>query len=124
MLVILLLSVPLLLGCLSLIQGFALRQALTQGTAVAARRIALNPGEAGAALAEVQTAVDGALLGGGTVACEVLTATGAGIDPTLLAFGTPFSLRCTVPWQAALPFLYTAPRTLTAVQGEVMERYP
>jgi hypothetical protein len=125
MLVVLLLCVPLILGALSLAQGFGVRQALAQGTAVAARRIALNPGEAGTALAAVQIAVDGALLGGtGTVNCEVRNAAGIAVDPHMLAFGTPFSVRCQAPFQAQIPFIATAPRTLTVVQHEVMERYP
>lgn len=125
MLVVLLLCVPLILGALSLAQGFGARQALAQGTAVAARRIALNPGEAATALAAVQTAVEGALLGStGTVRCEVRDGASILVHPNALAFGAPFSVRCQVPFQAQIPFIATAPRTLTIVQHEVMERYP
>ncbi len=125
MLVVLLLSVPLILGALSLAQGFGIRQALAQATAVAARQIALDPGARGSAFARVSASVDGALLGGsGAVACEVQDAAGTPVDPNALAFGTSFTVRCSVPFQARIPFIATAPRTLVAAQPEVMERYP
>jgi Flp pilus assembly protein TadG len=125
MLVVMLLCVPLILGAFSLAQGFGVRQALAQGTSIAARRIALNPGEANAALASVQGAVDGALLGGtGSVSCDVRDTAGTPVSAGALAFGTPFTVRCSVLFQAQIPFKARAARTLIASQYEVMERYP
>ena len=125
-LVIMLLLVPVLLGALSLAQGYSARHALENGTAVAARQIALNPVDWVTALANVQTTVDHSLLGsaGNTVTCTVLDEWGGAVDPTFLPFGGPFSVTCSVPFQAQIPFVSTASRTLTAIHYEIMERYP
>jgi Flp pilus assembly protein TadG len=123
---VVLLLVPLLLGGLSLAQGYSARHALDNGTAVAARQIALAPAEWTAALASVQTAVDHSLLGsaGNGVTCQVQDAWGGAVDPTTLAFGARFSVTCSLPFEADIPFTATAPRTLQVVHYEVMERYP
>jgi Flp pilus assembly protein TadG len=126
MLVILLLLVPLVLGGFSLARGYSARHALENATAVAARQIALQPDDWPAALAGVQTSVDTSLLGsaGASVACAVRDAWGGTVDPGTLAFGSKFSVTCSVPFQAEIPFVPTTPRTLQAVHAEVMERYP
>jgi Flp pilus assembly protein TadG len=126
MLVVMLLLVPLLLGGFSLAQGYSARHALENGTAVAARQIALQPDAWTAALAGVEATVDGSLLGGagGAVTCQVRDRWGAAVDPQDLPFASPFSVTCSVPFQAELPFLPTAPRLLASTHYEVMERYP
>ncbi len=125
LLLILGIMLVLLFALLSLGQGYAGKHALAQGTAVAARQIALTPDAWGTALAGVQDAVDHALLGGlGSVTCTVQDTAGALVDPTLLPFGTPFIVTCTVPFQPDIPFQANALRTLTAQYYEVMERYP
>jgi Flp pilus assembly protein TadG len=123
---VVLLLVPLLLGGLSLAQGYSARHALENGTAVAARQIALAPADWTTALASVQVAVDHSLLGsaGSGVTCQVQDAWGGAVDPTTLAFGAGFSVTCSLPFEADIPFTATAPRTLEAVHHEVMERYP
>lgn len=125
-LIALLVLVPLLLGGFSLARGYSARHALENSTAVAARQIALNPAAWTPALAGVQTTVDNSLLGGtgGSVTCNVRDAWGGAVDPATLAFGSRFSVTCMVPYQAAIPFVSTDPRTLTAVHSEVIERYP
>ncbi len=125
-LAIMLLLIPVLLGALSLAQGYSARHALENSTAVAARQIALNPGNWDTALANVQTAVDHSLLGsaGNTVTCTVLDEWGGAVDPTFLPFASSFSVTCSVSFQAQIPFVNTAPRTLSAIHYEVMERYP
>jgi Flp pilus assembly protein TadG len=126
MLIVLLVLAPLLLGGFSLAQGYSARHALENSTAVAARQIALNPNYWASVLAGVQTTVDNSLLGGtgSSVTCTVRDAWGAAVDPTTLSFGSRFSVTCGVPFQSDIPFVSTAPRTLTAVHNEVMERYP
>ena len=126
MLFVILVLVPLVLGGLSLAQGYSARHALANGTAVAARQIALDPDSWALALSSVQTSVDSSLLGGtgGSVTCNVRDAWGGAVDPTTLAFGAGFSVTCSVPFEADIPFTTTAPRTLQAVHHEVMERYP
>lgn len=121
-----LLLLPVLLGGLSLAQGYSARHALENGTAVAARQIALTPGNWGAALAHVQTAVDSSLFGtaGNSVTCNVRDAWGSAVDPTLLAFGERFSVTCSVPFEAHIPLVPTTARTLRTTHYEVMERYP
>ena len=123
---VVLLLVPLLLGGLSLAQGYSGRHALENGTAVAARQIALAPADWTTALASVQVAVDHSLLGsaGSHVTCQVQDAWGGAVDPTTLAFGAGFSVTCSLPFEADIPFTATVPRTLQAVHHEVMERYP
>jgi Flp pilus assembly protein TadG len=126
MLMVFLILVPLLLGGFSLARGYSARHALENSTAVAARQIALNPAVWATALAGVQTTVDNSLLGGtgSSVTCNVRDAWGGAVDPTTLSFGSRFSVTCRVPFQARLPFIATAPRMLTAVHNEVLERYP
>ena len=126
MLVILLLLVPLVLGGFSLARGYSARHALENATAVAARQIALQPDDWPAALADVQTSVDTSLLGsaGASVSCAVRDAWGSAVDPGTLAFGSKFSVTCSVPFEAQIPFVPTAPRTLQTIHYEVMERYP
>ncbi len=126
MLVVMLLLVPLLLGGFSLAQGYSARHALENGTAVAARQIALQPDAWIAALSGVQGTVDGSLLGGpgGAVTCQVRDTWGAAVDPQDLPFASRFSVTCNVPFQAEIPFLPTAARMLETTHYEVMERYP
>jgi Flp pilus assembly protein TadG len=125
LMITLLILLPLLLGGLSLAQGYSARHALENGTAVAARQIALQPDDWSTALANVQTAVEGSLLGGtGSVTCNVHDEQGNAVDPSALAFSERFSVTCSVPFQAQIPFVPTAPRTLQTVHYEVMERYP
>lgn len=126
MLIVLLVLAPLLLGGFSLAQGYSARHALENSTAVAARQIALTPADWTTALASVQVAVDHSLLGsaGSHVTCQVQDAWGGAVDPTTLAFGARFSVTCSLPFAADIPFTATAPRTLQAVHYEVMERYP
>jgi hypothetical protein len=125
-LIVLLILIPLILGAFSLSQGLSARHALDQATAVAARRIAVQPAAWHEALAGVQGAVDGSLLGGtgGLVACQVEDAGGQEIDPETLAFGTPFVVSCDVPYQARIPWMATALRGLSVTHYEMMERYP
>ncbi len=124
MLIVMLLLVPLLLGGFSLAQGVSARHALEQATALAARRIALNPAEWATALNAVQTAVEGALLGHtSSVTCQV-TAAGQPVDPNGLAFGNVFAVTCSTPFQAHIPFVSTPGRVLTTTHRESMERYP
>jgi Flp pilus assembly protein TadG len=106
MLVILLLLVPLVLGGFSLARGYSARHALQNATAVAARQIALQPDDWPAALADVQTSVDTSLLG-------------SAVDPGTLAFGSEFSVTCSVPFEAQIPFVPPAPRTLQTIHYEV-----
>ncbi len=126
LMITLLLLLILLFGGLSLAQGYSARHALENGTAVAARQIALAPHDWGAALAGVQTSVDNSLLGsaGASVTCAVRDAWGGAVDPPTLSFGSRFSVTCSVPFQAQIPFVPTAPRTLQTIHYEVMERYP
>lgn len=126
MLIVILVLIPLVLGGFSLAQGYSARHALDNATAVAARQIALDPDTWATALANVQTSVAGSLLGGtgGSVTCNVRDAWGGVVDPTTLSFGSKFSVTCSVPFQADIPFVATTQRTLQAVYCEVMERYP
>jgi Flp pilus assembly protein TadG len=126
LLITLLLLLPILFGGLSLAQGYSACHALENGTAVAARQIALNPNAWMTALMDVQTAVDGSLLGGtgSNVTCNIHAEDGNAADPSTLAFGERFSVTCSVPFEAQIPFVSTAPRTLQTIHYEVMERYP
>lgn len=116
----------LLFGALSLGQGYSTRHALDNATALAARQIALAPGTWEHALKGVGLAVAGSLWGGdaGAVTCGVYDALGAPVDPAYLPFGSRFAVTCRAPFQAAIAFVSTSPRTLTVTHYEIMERYP
>lgn len=116
----------LLFGALSLARGYSARHALDNATALAARQIALDPGNWEMALKSVQLTVDRSLLGGtgNPVACAIYDAWGGLADPLYVPFGTRFAVSCSVPFQADIAFVSTAPRLLTATQYEIMERYP
>jgi hypothetical protein len=120
------LLVALLVGALSLGQGYSARHALDNATAIAARQIALNPGAWGDALKGVGLAVAASLWGGAAdeVSCAVYDSGGALVDPTYLPFASRFSVTCSAPFQAQISFVPTSPRTLTVTHYEVMERYP
>jgi type II secretory pathway pseudopilin PulG len=126
MLVVLLILALLLFGALSLAQGVSARHALENGTAVAARQIALDPASWSRALDGVQDAVDHSLFGaGGAVSCDVVDDAGGSVpNPTLLQFDDPFAVVCSLPFEPAIPFVATAPRTLTSRHYEIVERYP
>jgi hypothetical protein len=45
-------------------------------------------------------------------------------NPALLQFNDPFAVACSLPFEPAIPFVATAPRTLTSRHYEIVERYP
>jgi len=110
----------LVFGGLEFARAAALKHALGVGAWTAARHLSLNPWDEGVAESLARQAIAGNIMGGDPSAAMV-TCTFS--DPGR-AFGTTVTVRVTMNYQALVPLLNLAPRTMVGESVLLVEAWP
>lgn len=114
------LAIVMVFGALELARAAMLRHALGVGAWAAARRLSLNPWDEAAADGLARQAIAGGIMGGDPAAATV---TFRFSDPGR-GFGTEVAARVEMGYQAWVPFLNLAPRTMVGESVILVEAWP
>jgi len=113
-------SIVLIFGALELSRAAMLKHALGVGAFTAARHLSLNPWDEASADALARQAIGGSIMGGNPSAATVTLVFADGAR----RFGTEVTVRVQMPYQALVPFLNLAPRTLGGESVILVEAWP
>ena len=110
----------LLFGALEFARAAALKHALGVGSWQAARYLSLHPWDEATAGALARQSIQSSLFGGSPASAAISISSA---DPAR-RFGTAVAVRIESDYQALVPFLNLAPRTLTAESAVLVEAWP
>lgn len=110
----------LVFGGLEFARAAALKHALGVGAWTAARHLSLDPWNEATAEDLARQAIGGSIMGGDPADARVIFSS---TDP-LRAFGTPVTVRVEMDYQALVPLLNLAPRTLAGESTVLVEAWP
>ena len=114
------LLVLLLFGALEFARAAAIKHALGVGSWQAARYLSLNPWDEATAEALARQSIRDSLFGGNPAPAVVWFSFS---DP-VRRFGTTVAVRVEMPYQALVPLMNLAPRTLTGESAVLVEAWP
>ena len=107
-------------GALEFARAAAIKHALGVGSWQAARYLSLAPWDEATADAIARRSIDDSIMGGNPGTAAV---TFSFSDPGRV-FGTTVAVRIEMPYQALVPFVNLAPRTLTGESAVLVEAWP
>jgi Flp pilus assembly protein TadG len=113
------LFVILFFGAVELGRAIALKHSLDVGVYRAARYLSIDPDDWAGAEAMIRAEVADNVLGGSYSTSVVVT-----MDMPDSSFGSVFTVRAELPYQALVPLVPLAPRTLASEHAQSIERYP
>ena len=114
------LLVLLLFGALEFARAAAIKHALGVGSWQAARYLSLHPWDEATAEALARQSIRDSLFGGNPAPAVVSLSFS---DPAR-RFGTTVAVRIEMPYQALVPLMNLAPRTLTGESAVLVEAWP
>ena len=114
------LFILLLFGSLEFARGAAIKHALGVGSWQAARYLSLSPWDETTAEALARQSIDDSVFGGNPSAATITFV----FSDAGRRFGTTVSARVEMDYQAMVPFMNLAPRTLTGESAVLVEVWP
>ena len=113
-------SIVLIFGALELARGAMLKHALGVGAWTAARHLSLQPWDETTAENLARQAIAGSIMGGNPATATVTFIFGSGAR----SFGSAVTVRVEMGYQALVPFLSLAPRTMAGESVVLVEAWP
>jgi hypothetical protein len=114
------LSILLIMGALELSRAAMLKHALGVGAWTAARHLSLNPWDEAGADSLARQAIAGSIMGGDPSAARMVL----GFSDSSRRFGSEVAVRVEADYQAVIPFMRLAPRTMVGESVVLVEAWP